>query len=201
MDLLVATGNTGKLREFREMLGCDRLNWASLADFPGIDEVAETGHTFRANAMLKASGYAMATGCWAMADDSGLEVDALDGQPGIYSARWASMHSGGQGDSANNALLLEQLKNVPDLRRSARFVCVLAVSDPAGRIVLSTRDVMEGRILREPVGGNGFGYDPIFQVADLACSSAQLPPQQKHQISHRGKALRRLNGLLGMISN
>jgi XTP/dITP diphosphohydrolase len=199
-DFLVATGNPGKLREFRDMLGSDRYRWRSLSDFPDIEPVPETGLTFRANAILKATGYALATRAWAMADDSGLEVDALAGNPGVFSARWAESHDAGQGDAANNALLLKQLEGIPDEKRTARFVCVLAVADPNGRIVLTMRDVFEGSILHAPVGANGFGYDPLFRVAGMDRTSAELPADEKHRISHRGKALRRLNVLMNRFS-
>lgn len=199
MELLIATSNAGKVREFRQMLGGERFTWRSLADFPEIPMVEETGHTFRANAVLKAAGYARATGVWALADDSGLEVDALGNKPGVHSARWAEMHQAGEGDADNNALLLDQLRNVPVDRRSARFVCVLALSDPAGRIWLTTRDTVAGRIQFAPVGNNGFGYDPLFYIDALGRTTAQLSPDEKHGISHRGKALRRLNGLLERV--
>jgi XTP/dITP diphosphohydrolase len=200
VDVLIATGNAGKVREFREMLDGDgRINWRSLSEFPHLPAVEETGDTFRANAALKASGYARATGLWSLADDSGLEVDALDRKPGVHSARWAEIHSVGKGDAANNALLLDQLKQMPDDRRTARFVCVLALSNPTGRIILSTRDTVEGRILHAPVGNNGFGYDPLFFVDELGQTTAQLPAERKHQVSHRGKALRRLRALLRRI--
>jgi non-canonical purine NTP pyrophosphatase (RdgB/HAM1 family) len=201
-EFVIATGNPGKVREFRDILGgpewagSDRPAWLGLADLPPVAEVPETGDTFRANACLKAAGYALATGRWAMADDSGLCVDALDGGPGIYSARWAGMHGAGTGDAANNALLLSQLQAVPDDRRSARFTCVLAVADPDGRIVLTVADDMAGRLLRVPRGTNGFGYDPLFVPAGLDATSAELSVDQKHRISHRGKALRRLRQLL-----
>ena len=198
-DLLIATGNAGKVREFRELLGEDRFAWRTLADFPGVPEVAETGHTFRANACLKATGYALATDRWALADDSGLAVDALAGRPGVHSARWAAMHGAPAAagvDAANNALLLHQLHDVPDDRRSARFICCLALADPAGRIVLTASDAMDGHLLRSPRGANGFGYDPLFVPAGLALTSAELAPDQKHRISHRGKALRQLRRLM-----
>ena len=194
--IVVATGNAGKAREFREMLGSDRYDWASLADLPAVAEVPETGHTFRANAVLKAAGYAAATGSWALADDSGLAVDALDGSPGVYSARWAAMHDAGGGDAANNALLLRQTADLPDDRRTARFVCVLALADPRGRVVLTVADEMPGTLLRRPAGRNGFGYDPLFRPDGHARTSAELSPAEKHRISHRGKALRRLRELL-----
>ena len=198
-ELLIATGNAGKVREFREMLGTGRFAWRGLSDYPPGPEVEETGRTFRANACLKASAYARRHGVWAIADDSGLEVDALGGSPGVSSARWARLHEAGEGDAANNALLLRQLDPVPDDQRSARFVCVLALADPTGRIILTARDAVEGRMLRSPQGSNGFGYDPLFYIESLGRTTAELSPGEKHQISHRGKALRRLRGLMERV--
>lgn len=192
MHLLIATANAGKVKEFREMLGGDRVTWHDLSEFPALLAVEETGETFEANACLKASGYARQTGLWSLADDSGLEVDALGGQPGVHSARWAQRHGAGSGDADNNALLLRQLEEVPDSRRTARFVCVLALADPAGEIILTARDAVQGRMLRAPRGGHGFGYDPLFYLDAFGRTTAELAPEEKHQISHRGKALRRL---------
>jgi non-canonical purine NTP pyrophosphatase (RdgB/HAM1 family) len=199
VQILIATGNPGKVREFREMLGRDRFAWSDLSQHREATPVEETGATFRANACLKASGYAKQLGTWALADDSGLEVDALGGNPGVTSARWAELHNNGSGDADNNALLLEQMRNVSDDRRSARFVCVLALSDPQGRVVLTASDVMEGRLLRAPRGENGFGYDPLFEVQSLDKTSAELAPVDKHRISHRGKALMRLRALMDRV--
>jgi XTP/dITP diphosphohydrolase len=195
-EILIATGNAGKVREFREMLGEKQFQWRSLGDFPNIGDIEETGQTFRENAILKAAGYAKRAGIWAMADDSGLEVDAIAKKPGVYSARWAELNGKGKGDAANNALLLEQLEKVPEDQRTGRFVCVLALADPTGKIVLTVRETIEGRIGQRPVGEGGFGYDPLFQVPALARTTAELSSAQKHEISHRGKALRRLKGLL-----
>jgi XTP/dITP diphosphohydrolase len=195
-EILIASGNAAKVREFREMLGEKQFKWRSLGDFPDIGEIEETGHTFRANAILKAVGYAKQAGIWAMADDSGLEVDAIGQKPGVYSARWADLHGRGKGDAANNALLLEQIEDVPENQRTGRFVCVLALADPAGEIVLTVRETIEGRIGRRPVGSGGFGYDPLFLVEALGRTTAELTAAQKHEISHRGKALRRLKGIL-----
>jgi XTP/dITP diphosphohydrolase len=196
VDLLIATGNAGKVKEFREMLGDERFAWHDLSEFPAAIPVPETGETFDANASLKAAGYARQTGMWALADDSGLEVDALQGKPGVHSARWAQLNGTGSGDIDNNATLIKQLENVPEDRRTARFVCALALSDPSGRIVLSARDSVEGRILRSPRGTNGFGYDPLFFIDGLGQTTAELTPAKKHKISHRGKALRRLREMM-----
>jgi XTP/dITP diphosphohydrolase len=196
VQILIATGNPGKVREFREMLGQDRFQWSDLSAHPSSAPVEETGATFRANACLKASGYARQFNVWALADDSGLEVDALDGKPGVTSARWAELHNRGHGDADNNTLLLEQMQQVPDDRRIARFVCVLALSDPSGKIVLTASDTMEGKLLRAPRGANGFGYDPLFEVESMTQTSAELAPADKHRVSHRGKALVRLRKLM-----
>jgi len=196
MKLLVATQNPGKVKEFREMLGNGRFAWSDLSKHSGYVEVEETGGTFRANACLKASGYAKQFEAWALADDSGLVVDALNGSPGVLSARWAEINGAGKGDADNNALLLKQLDAVPDDRRTARFVCVLALSDPKGRIVLTARDTVQGRIIRTPRGTNGFGYDPQFFIDDMGKTTAELSPDEKHAISHRGKALRHLKELM-----
>jgi XTP/dITP diphosphohydrolase len=199
VELLIATGNAGKVREFREMLGSQRFTWRDLAERGDRQPVEETGRTFRANACLKASQYALRHRMWALADDSGLEVDALGGKPGVTSARWAELNGTGRGDADNNKILLQQLENTPDAARSARFVCVLALADPAGRVILTARDTIEGNILRSPRGANGFGYDPLFYVAELGKSTAELAPEEKHQISHRGKALRHLRELMDKV--
>ena len=196
MELLIATANPGKAREFRELLGQERLVWHDLSEFPSIGTVEETGQTFRANACLKACQYALRHRMWTLADDSGLEVDALNGRPGVYSARWAELNKTGRGDSDNNHTLLRQLEQVPDEQRTARFVCVLALSDPVGKVILTARDTVEGLILRAPRGSNGFGYDPLFLIPQLGKTTAELPSEQKHRISHRGKALRRLSDLM-----
>jgi XTP/dITP diphosphohydrolase len=199
LHIVIATRNAGKSREFREMLGSDQRIWSDLADYPDAQEVEETGWTFRANACLKASSYAIQTGHWALADDSGLEIDALGGSPGVASARWAKLQGTGSGDADNNTTVLKQLEAIPDERRTARFVCVLALANPAGRIILTARDTVEGRMLREPRGSNGFGYDPLFFIESLQKTTAELSPEEKHRISHRGKALRRLRVLMGQI--
>jgi XTP/dITP diphosphohydrolase len=196
VQLLIATTNPGKIREFRQMLAGDGS--ITFTDLTGrqLPPVEETGDTFLANACIKASAYAKSLATWALADDSGLAVDALGGKPGVCSARWASMHGAGNGDVDNNRLLLQQLEGVVDPQRTARFVCALALADPQGRIVLTATDSVEGRILRQPRGGGGFGYDPLFFIDELGKTTGDLPPEEKHQISHRGKALRRLRAIL-----
>jgi non-canonical purine NTP pyrophosphatase (RdgB/HAM1 family) len=194
--LLVATTNLGKIREFRDLLGAERFDFDDLSAHREIPPVEETGRTFRANACLKASYYARHLSAWTLADDSGLAVDALDGKPGVHSARWAEMHGAGKGDAANNQLLLRQMEGIADERRTARFVCVLALADPIGQIILTTMDSVEGRLLRSPRGGNGFGYDPLFYMEELSHTTAELAAAEKHAVSHRGKALRRMRELM-----
>jgi len=196
MRLLIASTNPGKIREFGQMLGGAGIEFTDLTQQSQLPPVQETGKTFRENACLKAAAYAKQLNLWALADDSGLAVDALAGQPGVHSARWAEMHGAGRGDADNNALLLRQLADVPDGQRTARFVCELALAEPGGKVVLTAGDSVEGKILRQERGHNGFGYDPLFFVEGLGKTTAQLAPQQKHQISHRGKALLRMRLLL-----
>jgi XTP/dITP diphosphohydrolase len=178
------------------MLGADRFQWSDLSAHREIPPVEETGHTFRANASLKATYYATALKSWAMADDSGLVVDALGGKPGVLSARWAAINGAGSGDADNNTLLLKQLEDIADAQRTARFMCVLALADPQGRIILTAQDAVEGVMLRGPRGTNGFGYDPLFFIPEMRRTTAELPPDEKHAISHRGKALRRMRELM-----
>jgi XTP/dITP diphosphohydrolase len=196
MNLLIATTNPGKVRELRRVLGDSPLELEDLSSHPSIPVVEETGRTFSENACLKATYYAKALKRWTLADDSGLAVDALDGAPGPYSARWAEMHGCGSGDLANNQLLLEQLQSVPDQRRTARFVCTLALADPRGTIILTVTDTVEGRILHHARGAGGFGYDPLFFVESHGCTTAEMAPDVKNAISHRGKAMRRMVALM-----
>lgn len=198
--LLVATRNRGKVKDFREMFTAAGVTVTDLNDAADEFEPAETGRTFLANACLKASAYARHFNAWTLADDSGLCVDALGGAPGVYSARFAAMNAAGEGDAANNAWLLKRLADVEDARRTARFVCHLAVADEAGRIVLTARGTIEGRILHSPRGENGFGYDPLFLVPGLEKTTAELAPEEKHEISHRGRAMRRLRELMERMS-
>ncbi len=209
MRVLVATKNTGKVAEFDAMLGQPDATADPTADNPprrlaltfeplpaGAPDVAETGDTFTQNAVIKAAAYARFYDRPAFADDSGLEVDALAGAPGVYSARYAELANAGSGDEANNALLLNQLTDVPDEDRTACFVCVLALCDAQGRLICLARGEMPGRIAREPRGQNGFGYDPLFLIPHLNQTTAQLPPEAKHTLSHRGQALRQLRTIL-----
>ena len=171
-------------RSILDELGARNLEVVGLDQFPEIGEIEETGTTFEENALLKARTISELTGLPALADDSGICVDALNGAPGLYSARYS-----GAGDDANNQKLLNELKDVPDEKRGAYFICVAAYVSPDG-----IEEVAEGRfygkILREVIGSGGFGYDPLFQPEGLNCSSAELTAQEKDAISHRGKALR-----------
>ena len=202
--IVLATRNSGKLHEIQAVLKHLPVRAAGLEEFDGIAEPAETGDTFAENACAKALYYARATGHWCLADDSGLMVDALGGRPGVHSARWAADRcppdcDRQRIDAANNAMLLARLAGVADERRTARFCCAMALADPAGRIIVETSGTVEGRIGREPRGENGFGYDPLFYVPSLGCTTAELPPAKKNEISHRGKAARRLANQLGEL--
>ncbi len=187
--VVLATGNAGKVRELAAML--QGLNIEILPQTAlQVREVEETGLTFIENALLKARNAAEQTGLPAIADDSGLEVDALQGAPGIHSARYAGPQAS---DQQNLEKLLTAMHDLPDLARSARFRCVIVylkhAKDPAP---LVAEGVWEGSILRTPKGTNGFGYDPVFWVAEKGCTSAELPPEVKNRLSHRGQALARL---------
>lgn len=209
MPILVATGNPHKLEEIRAVIAehseaADAIALVSLADLPqSITEPVEDQPTFAGNALKKARHYAQASGLTCLADDSGLEVDALDGRPGVYSARYAGV-TGPRSvvDPANNRLLLQNLADVPIARRSARFVCTMALVSPAGDILAQVRGTVEGRILLPEEGANpdepwrgrghnGFGYDPLFLLpAPRNLTTAELPPDAKNAISHRGQATR-----------
>ncbi len=193
MRAVLASNNPGKLRELDAIL--QPLGWELVTQSElGIEAVEETGTTFEANALLKARHASAVSKLPALADDSGIEVDALGGRPGVYSARYAGIQCD---DEANNRLLLEELEDVPESRRTARYQCVLVwthgAEDPEPLIA---RGSWEGRILTEPVGHNGFGYDPLFYVPTHRCASAELEPEEKNRISHRGVALRTLVALL-----
>ncbi|MDB5350408.1 MAG: Non-canonical purine pyrophosphatase [Planctomycetota bacterium] len=166
-----------------------RLEIHTLADFPDLPETVEDAPTFAGNARKKASEAAAALNSWVIADDSGLSVDALDGAPGVFSARYAGTHGD---DDANNRKLLAALTDVPDDRRGAAFVCALAVSDPSGKIVAETEGQCRGRITREVSGSGGFGYDPLFLIREYHKTFGELGPIVKHQLSHRARAFMRL---------
>jgi XTP/dITP diphosphohydrolase len=191
--LLLATRNRGKALELCELLARENVVLDTLADHPNLPDVEETGKTFEENARLKASAGARATGTWALGEDSGLEVDALDGAPGVFSARYAGVHGD---DAANNALLLRELGGKTD--RRARFVCCMALARPDGSIAATSRGFCEGRIREEPAGTGGFGYDPLFVPENGLATLAELEAREKSLLSHRGQALRAILGLLRM---
>jgi XTP/dITP diphosphohydrolase len=182
MDLLVATTNPGKLREIEVILEGVPMRLHTLAEFPGIDEPEESGATFEENARLKAVYYSAATGMVTAADDSGLEIDALAGAPGVHSARWHGSDYGFKFQKIREALDAQGLST-----SHARFVCCVAVADH-GRVIYETRGTIEGQIADTPQGTNGFGYDPIFFYPPLGLTLAQLDRDQKSRASHRGKA-------------
>ena len=191
--IVLASGNSGKLREIQAVLNQQRYQLIKQSEF-NVPDVAETGTTFVENAIIKARHAAKHTGLPALADDSGIEVDALQGAPGVYSARYAGTHGK---DDANNAKLLQELKEVEDAQRTARFQCVIVymrhAQDPMPLICEGT---WEGKILHELKGPNGFGYDPLFFVPTHGCSSAELDPAEKNKISHRAQALQKLIAIL-----
>jgi len=189
--VVLASGNPGKLIELRSMLSRKKVALISQSELE-VTEVEETGLNFVENALIKARHACMETGLPSIADDSGLEVDALAGEPGIYSARYASV-CGPTADAENNVKLLQELEQVPEQNRTARFQCVIAYlnhyKDPMPLICQGT---WEGRILFSERGSNGFGYDPLFYVPTHGCTSAQLDAEVKNSLSHRGQALRKL---------
>jgi XTP/dITP diphosphohydrolase len=192
MEVLFATGNPHKVEEVAAILRPLGIVVRSLADLERVpEEPEEDGATFEDNARLKARYYARELGMTCVADDSGLEVDALGGAPGVHSARYAGASgTRDERDAANNRKLLEALRHVPEAQRQARFVCVASMADPSGTILAEARGSFEGSIVRAPRGTNGFGYDPLLYLADRGCTSAELPPEEKHARSHRGKAFR-----------
>jgi len=201
-EIVVASGNPHKVEEIRAILGPLGLAIRSLEEVGGLfPEPEETGRTFEANARIKAIAYAKATGRTVLADDSGLEVDALDGEPGVDSAVWAGSHgSRSERDARNNAKLAERLRGVVAERRSARFVCCMCLADASGRVLAETRGVFEGRIADSPRGGSGFGYDPWLWLDDAGCTAAELDPQRKNARSHRGHAARAMAEALRVIA-
>ncbi len=192
--IVLATRNTGKIIELRQILGAalDALGreLVGIGDVADLPDVRETGVTFQENAELKARFVAEATGLPALADDSGLAVDVLGGAPGVFSARWCGRHGD---DQANLELLLGQLADVPDQHRGAAFVCAAVLALPDGRTVYR-EGRFPGTLARAPRGSNGFGYDPILVVAGDTRTSAELDPDEKNEISHRGRAFRALAG-------
>lgn len=192
MEIVLATGNQNKVKEIKAVLKGLDLKILTLKDFPNIPEIIEDGETFKENAVKKARGIAGFTGRIALADDSGLEVLALNNAPGVYSARFAGEKAS---DSANNKKLLTLLKGLPFERRKARFVCVIAIAGPNGR-VYTTEGELKGLITLRSAGRGGFGYDPLFFLPECKKTVAQLTPEEKNRISHRAKALRKAKKIL-----
>jgi XTP/dITP diphosphohydrolase len=193
---VLATRNPHKIEEVRRILAPYDVELVSLTEFPDVGDVVESGATFADNALLKAAAVADATGLTALADDSGLAVAALNGMPGVLSARWAGRHGD---DAANLQLVLDQLADVPDERRGAAFVCAAAAVTPTGdRLVVEGR--VDGVVNRVPCGANGFGYDPIFVPVGEQRTTAEMSPDEKDAISHRGKAFRTLAARLATLA-
>ncbi|MHB1296008.1 MAG: XTP/dITP diphosphatase [Anaerolineae bacterium] len=192
MKLLIATHNPGKKAEFARLFAGLDLELLTLDDLGVRTSIEETGRTFAENALLKARGYADATGLLTLADDSGLEVDALGGAPGVLSARYAGEHAS---DAERNRLLLRNLEGVPEERRGARFRCVIALAWPDGRTA-TAEGTVEGRVADAPRGAHGFGYDPVFYLPEQGCTMAELPPEAKNRISHRARAAEKAREIL-----
>ncbi len=190
--ILIATRNPGKVREFAQALEPQGFQVFGMDALSDTGEIEETGETFAANARLKAEGYSSRTDMLVLADDSGIEVDALDGAPGVQSARYGGPELD---DGGRSRLLLRELEGVPDERRTARFRCVLAVARD-GKTLATFDGVIEGRISHAPEGENGFGYDPLFFHPPSGCTTAQLTPVEKQKVSHRGQAIAALLGAL-----
>ena len=189
--LIFATGNQGKVNEFRQMLGED-YEILSMKDLDVDVDIVEDGQTFEENAIIKAKTVCEATGQMVLADDSGFEVDALGGEPGIYSSRFMGEDTP---YSIKNAELLRRCEGLPEEERGARFVCVIACAFPDGRVE-TVKGVIEGRLAHEPKGENGFGYDPIFYYPERGMTTGEMEPEEKNAISHRGQAVRKMVGLL-----
>ena len=196
MKLVIATKNINKIKEIKEKFSdFADLEIGSLSDFDNLPEVIEDGQTFEENALKKAREYSLFTGMPVLSDDSGLVIDALSGEPGVRSARYSGEQAS---DEENNNLVLKKLKDVPDEKRTARFVCVIAIIIPGNSEYL-TRGTCDGRILRSKTGSNGFGYDPVFFVPELGKAMAELTILEKNKISHRAFALDKAKVLLRQI--
>lgn len=192
-QLVVGSGNAHKIRELQAALPPNRFELTPLSQLPAAIEVDETGSTFAENARLKATEQAKHLGRWVLAEDSGLEVDALAGKPGVYSARYAGRHGD---DEANNRLVLEQLQGVPIERRGAAFRCFMCVAAPDGRAVIEVNDACRGVIGLGAAGSGGFGYDPLFIIPEYHLTFAELGLAVKNVLSHRSRALRKLLPLM-----
>jgi len=197
VTIVLATANAHKLREFQQILSGDAITLVAQDAFPGCPDVIEDGSSFEENALKKARAIAAHTGCIAMADDSGLEVDALDGAPGIYSARYAGEPCS---DARNIERLLKSMCHLDDAQRGAQFRCVIAVVAPEGR-QLTVEGMCRGRITEAPAGSDGFGYDPVFLHEPSGMTFAQLSSQEKHSLSHRGRAVQALREQLPALLN
>jgi len=193
--IILATKNAGKIREFSQMMGKHEIEVLSLLDINYEDEIEETGVTFEENALIKAREIALQYKTTVVADDSGLSIDALNGAPGVYSARYAGEV---RSDMANMDKVLEALKDVPEDERTARFVCALAVVDESGKEVV-VHGTCEGKIWREKRGSEGFGYDPIFYLPQLNRTMAELSKNEKNALSHRGNAFKKLELIIGEL--
>ncbi len=185
-ELLIATNNAGKIRELKTLLSNLPLRLRQLSEFSQITEAEETGQTFAENAELKARLYSRQTGLWSLADDSGLEVDALGGAPGVFSARFGGIAASAE---ERNALLLAKLSLIVDKQRTARFICAIALSEPKEESVKIFKGVCEGSISLYPRGSNGFGYDPLFIPSGYSDTFGELPGEIKHLLSHRARAM------------
>ncbi len=183
--ILIASGNKGKIREFKFLLRPLKIALADLSEFPSVNEPEETGTTFTANAELKASYYASHTCEWSLADDSGLEIDILDGRPGVLSARYGGIETP---YSEKMQLVLKELDRATKEQRRAQFVSVIALADPSGHIRLTAEGVCRGSIVSAPRGSNGFGYDPIFMPEGFNRSFGEMSDEEKRSLSHRGRA-------------
>ncbi len=184
--IIFATGNAGKMREIKEIMADTGAQILSMKEAGIETDIVEDGRTFEENAVIKAKAIAAFTDDIVLADDSGLEVDYLNKEPGVYSARYLGEDTS---YDIKNQVILDRLSGVPKEKRTARFVCAIAAAMPDGE-VLVTRETIEGYIGEKPAGANGFGYDPIFYVEEYGCSTAELSEEQKNAVSHRGKALR-----------
>ncbi len=196
MEILVATKNAGKIRELKHHLADLPIRLRGLDEFPRVAEVEETGATFAENALLKAESYALQTNLWSLADDSGLEVAALGGAPGVFSARYGGENAS---DEENIEKLLNELNKKPENERSARFVCAMTICDPSGEVKYTAEASCAGRIAVTPAGTNGFGYDPIFIPGGFAETFGELSDEVKQKISHRARAVEKIIQYLRLI--
>ncbi len=197
-SVLLATRNPSKVREIESILAGSGWSFSSLQLFPGVDTPAESGATYADNATLKARFYALATGMCALADDSGLEVEALAGAPGVFSARYAGEHAS---DADRRALLLSELAQIPDANRRARFISVVAISDAKGSVLNVSEGICEGTIIFSPRGDGGFGYDPLFIPDGYNQTFAELSEDVKNRISHRARALMATRDFLSLLDH